>query len=84
MRCGDYNFMIIEILLEMSVIFQNGTLECVYTKCLDDGFFIQNCFRDSLLDIATPWLSRPAHKIISLRTSERHLTGVHVVERAQD
>ena len=56
MRCDNYNFMNIEILLEMSVIFQNGTLECVYIECLDDGFFIQNCFRDSLLDIATPWL----------------------------
>ena len=54
MRCGNYNFMIIEILLEMSVNFQNGTQECVYIECLDDGFFIQNCFRASLLDIAVP------------------------------
>lgn len=56
MRCGDYNFMIIEILLKMSVIFQNGTLECVYIECVDDGFFIQNCFRDFLLGIAAFWL----------------------------
>lgn len=49
--------MTIEVLPEMSVIFQNGTLECVYTECLDDDFFMQNCFRDALLDTATPWLS---------------------------
>lgn len=52
MRCGNYNFMIMEILLEMSVNFQNGILEYVYIECLDDGFFIQNCFRASLLGIA--------------------------------